>query len=868
MKRLRSLFRRSRMERELDAELAFHLDMLAAQHEARGLSPQAARRAARQAFGGVDQIKDHVRDTWLTRVVETIAQDVRYGLRGLRQQLGYAIAVVMTMALGVGANSAIFSVVNATVLQPLPYHRGEDLVLLRQTRTGIENAGFSIKDIDDIKALTTTLDAVVEYHSMYFILLGGWEPSRVSTGVVSWDYFQTLGIRPLLGRTFVEGEDKPDGAPTLVIGYDYWQRAFKGNPNIIGRQFQMNDRRYTVVGVLPKVPMYPQVQDVYMPRSACPFRMNAGEQGRRGSGMASAFARRRPALTIEETQADLDAIAIHLQKANPNDYRTEQGHGLTATPLRREFTREFESTLVMLLATASFVLLIVVASVANLSLARTARRDRELALRTALGATKARLLRQLLTENVVLSVIGCAAGLVLAFAGMTLLVTYVERFTPRASEIRMDRTVLLFTLAISLVTGLAAGIMPLVSRRLAAIPGTRASASRKRLRRMLIVAQVAASFVLLIGAGLMLRSLVKLTRVDPGFTTDHVLTMQIDMNFSKYHTIRERSEYLNRLLVALRGVPGVVEVGASGSIPFLEGSGYGFDEIVVEGHPVAGNEQLPRAAVKLASDDYFRAMRIPLVTGRFFQPSDDLDATPVVIVNQSMADRHWPEGNPVGQRVSGDGVHWRTIVGVVPNVRQQLALDPTDEIYMPMRQQPYVTTMWVIRATSDLDQLAPRVRDAVYDVDRDQPIYRMRSLDDVRDASLTPPKLTTTLLGLFAGLALLITASGIGGVVAFSVSQRTQEFGVRVAFGAKRTDVVSMVVVEGVILALRGLALGVIGALVLGSVLSTLLFGVQPTDVLTYVSVSSLLLTVAALACLLPALRAASVDPIAALRVT
>jgi predicted permease len=856
------------MERELDAELAFHLDMLAAQHEARGLSPEAARRAARQTFGGVDQIKDHVRDTWLTRVVETIGQDIRYGLRGLRQQLGYAVAVVVTMALGVGANSAIFSVVNATVLQPLPYQRGDDLVLLRQTRTGIENTGFAINDIDDIKSLTTTLDAIVEYHNMYFILLGGWEPSRVSTGVVSWNYFETLGIRPLLGRTFTESEDSVDGPPTLVVGYEYWQHAFKGDPTIIGRRFQMNDRRYTVIGVLPNVPMYPQAHDVYMPRSSCPFRMNAGEQQRRGSGMATAFGRRKPGVTMEETQADLDAIAVHLQTAHPQYYSSSQGHGLTAAPLRREFTRGFESTVVMLLATAGFVLLIVCASVANLSLARTARRDRELALRTALGATKARLLRQLVTENVVLSVMGCAVGLLLAFGGMALLAAYVERYTPRASEIRMDRTVLLFTLAISVITGLAAAVMPLVSRRLAATPGNRASASRKRLRRTLIVAQVASSFVLLIGAGLMLRSLVKLTRVDPGFTTDHVLTMQIDMNFSTYRTIRERAEYLNRLLLALHGVSGVVEAGASGSIPFLEGSGYGFDEIVIEGRPVVANQQLPRAAVKLASDDYFRAMRIPLVKGRFFQPSDDLDASRVIIVNQSMADRHWPGGNPIGQRVSGDGVHWRTIVGVVPNVRQQLALEPTDEIYMPMRQQPYVTTMWVIRATSDLDQLAPRVRDAVYSVDRDQPIYRMRSLDDVRDASLTPPRLTTTLLGLFAGLALLITASGIGGVVAFSVSQRTQEFGVRVAFGAKRTDVVSMVLGEGIVLALRGLAFGVIGALVLGSVLSTLLFGVQPTDIVTYVSVSSLLVTVAALACLVPALRAASVDPIEALRAT
>ena len=308
LKRVRTLFRRGAMERELDAELEFHLDMLAAEYVRQGAAPDVARRSARQLFGGVDSIKDDVRDAWLTRLVETVTQDVRYGLRGLRKQAGYAFAVIVTMALGIGANTAIFSVVNAVVLQPLPYARGEDLLLLSQTRTGIDNAGFSLHDIDDIKRASTSLDAVVEYHNMYFILLGGEEPERVATGVVSWDYFETLGVTPALGRTFRAADDAHDAPGALILSHEYWQRAFKGSPDVLGRVVEMNDRRHTIVGVLPDVPMYPQANDVYMPRSACPFRMNPGELERRGGGMASALGRRRPDQSLAKVQKDLAEV--------------------------------------------------------------------------------------------------------------------------------------------------------------------------------------------------------------------------------------------------------------------------------------------------------------------------------------------------------------------------------------------------------------------------------------------------------------------------------------------------------------------------------------------------------------------------------
>jgi len=438
--------------------------------------------------------------------------------------------------------------------------------------------------------------------------------------------------------------------------------------------------------------------------------------------------------------------------------------------------------------------------------------------------------------------------------------------------------VLLFALVVSLLTGTIAAILPAVSRRLgprrAAIStGSRAIVHRSDLRRTLIVAEVAASFMLLIGAGLMVRSLLNLTGVHPGFSTDHVLTMQIDMNFTKYRAAADRAAYLDRLLANLQAIPGVTAVGATGTIPLLEQAGGSVGALLIAGRDAAGGDgesvaSGPRASLMIASDDYFRAMDIPLVEGRFFAASDNFDAPPVVVVNKAFATSNWGGESAVGQRISANGGRtWLTVVGVVANVRQQLALEPVDEVYAPVRQVPYVTTNWAIRSPADPAALLPLVQAAVRATDRDQPIHRLRTLDDVRSASLAPPRLTATLLGLFASLALVITAAGIAGVIAYSVSQRTQEFGVRVALGASRADVVSMVVGEGVRLAVTGLAIGALGAVVLGALLSTVLFGVGPVDAVTYVAVSGVLLGVAALACLLPALRAAAIDPMAALRI-
>ncbi len=504
--RLRSLFTRDSMEQDLDRELAFHLDMLTEQNVQAGMSPIDARRAAVQHFGALEGVKDDVRDTWLSRTWETLGQDIRYGLRSIRRTPGFALVVIVTMALGIGANTAIFSVVNAVLLRPLPYEKGEQLVVLRQQRplAGVERMAFSATEIGDY-AKATSLSSVVEFHSMWFILLGRSEPERVATGVVSANFFQTFGVTPMLGRPFA-ARDEEHGAPAvLILSHTYWKRSFGGDPSIIGRIFEMNDRPHEVVGVLPPVPQHPEEVDVYMPTSACPFRSNPRMVAARDARMMSAFARIRDGVTLDKARADLDIVAARLQQDHPRFYPAAQGYTATATPLQDELTRSFKPTLLVLLGTAGFVLLIVCASVANLTLARMVRRDQEMAVRAALGASRTRLVRQLLTESTLLAVIGGVLGLALAGWGVDLLAAFAERFTTRAQEISIDRTVLIFTLVVSVATGLIFGSGPAFARRLGGTSlreGGRSTQTAHGLRSGLIVAQVAVSFMLLIGAGL------------------------------------------------------------------------------------------------------------------------------------------------------------------------------------------------------------------------------------------------------------------------------------------------------------------------------------------------------------------------------
>ena len=887
--RVGSLFRRARLERELDAELRYHLDMLVEQNLARGMPPAEARREAMRVFGAVASIKDDVRDNWLSRFVEIALQDLRYGARNLRRNPGFALMIIVTMALGIGANTAIFSVVNGVLLRPLPYYDGDKLVVLHHGRGDAlaNDMGFSVKDITDYRHARSLTD-VVEFHNMFFNLLGRAEPERISTGVVSANYFDVLGVKPLAGRTFVAADDAPGAPAVLVLSYAYWQRSFGGDEHLVGRVFRMNDKPHTVIGILPPVPQYPLDVDVYMPSSACPFRSSPQTIETRQARMLTAFARIRPGVTLAKSQADLEIAAAQLPRLYPGDYPPTEFHAI-AVPLKEDLTRNFKTTLWILLGTAGFVLLIVCASIANLLLARMVRREREMSVRAALGATRARLLRQLLTESLLLAVAGGALGLLLSAFSLRLLTTFAARFTPRAHEIGIDVTVLAFTLGVSILTGLIFGSIPGLSRRRNIAPALRdtgrSSHASQGLRSALIVAQVSASFMLLIAAGLTLRSLMKVQSVDPGFRTENLLTLRADMGFDKIPLTFERTVRLRRMAAywtafeaRLKALPGVIAVGGGGTFPLNESDPFpqGFER---EFRPVPADVPRPQIGVRFATSDYFATLGQPLVSGRSFVSSDTFDAPGVAIINQSAARRFWPEDNPVGRRIrGGPNGPWTTIVGVVADVRQRLDRSPTEELYIPLQQNPIFGTTWVVHSKLTVDEAAHAIKSAARMHDPDLPVDNFRTLAEVRSATLAPRRVVVALIGMFGLLALVITAAGIAGVIAFSVNQRTQEFGVRMALGARRAGVLALVVREGLALVTIGLAIGMAGALVLtrlmGAVLFetqpanglTLLFNIQATDSVTYLGVAAVLILVAVIACLMPARRAASVDPIVALR--
>jgi len=890
--RMRSLFRRERLEQELDAELQYHIDMLVEQNLARGMSREQARREALRVFGPVAGVKDDVRDRWLSRFFEVALQDVRYGIRSLRRSPGFSLVIIMTMALGIGANTAIFSVVNGVLLRPLPYKGGDKLVELHQG-TGADPAGeigFSVKDIADYRTARSFSD-VVEFHNMFFTLLGRSEPLRVSTGVVSANYFDVLGITALYGRTFVDADDKPGAPAVLVLTYDYWAKHFDEDPGIVGKVFRMNDRPHTVIGVLPPVPLYNPQSDspveLFMPTSACPFRSRQGFIDNRSARMMSVFARVRPEATLLKSAADLDILAARLAQDYPKNYPQRDFRAI-GYPLKDEMTESFKPTLWILLGTAGFVLLIVCASIANLLLARTVRRERELSVRAALGATRARLLRQLLTESLLLALTGGVLGLGLSALAMKLLVSFAQRFTPRASEISIDPTVLAFTFLLSLLTGVIFGSIPALGQRVDPAPalrdGNRTSPSSQRLRRVLIVAQIGASFMLLIAAGLMLRSLMRVQNLDPGFRTEHLLTFRADMAFDRFpltlktaDRLAKQGEYWRALEQRLRALPGVANVGAGGTFPLNEAPPFN-GKIVREAHPVPPGVQPPSIKVRIATPDYFRTLRQPLLAGRVFTASDIFSAPAVAVVNQTAARQYWPGENPVGTRIDSGNDSLITIVGVVADVRQQLDRAPGAEVYLPLPQAGLLTTTWIVKTDVAAQDMEREIRTAAHAHDADLPVSSFRTLADVRSITLTPRRVVVALIGLFGLLALVITAAGIAGVVAFSVTQRTHEFGIRMALGARRGRVLSLVLREGLVLVIVGLVIGVAGAAVLtplvGQVLVSsapqatgpLLVDVPLTDVATYVGVGAILVLVALLACAMPARRAATVDPMVALR--
>jgi putative ABC transport system permease protein len=872
---LQSLFRKRKVEQELDKELHFHLEMEMEKNMRNGMSPEEARYVAMRSFGGVEKIKEECRDVRSLNIIDTLWQDIRFGLRLLMRNPGFTLVALLTLALGIGANTAIFSVIYGVLLRPLPYKRGNELVVLSQQAplAKIENVPFSVKELADYRERNKTLEDLVEYHTMQFILLGRAEPEKVQTGVVSAQFFDFLGVKPVLGRTFIPEEDRPGAEPVLLLSYGYWQRSHGGDPNIVGKTFKMNDRVHTVVGVLPSIPQYPNENDVYMPTAACPFRSANRTVENRNARMVRVFGRLKPGVRVEQARNDLVMIANQLREEYPESYPKDRGYTATLAPLQEELTRAARPTLLILLGTAGLVLLIACANVANLALARLVRREREMAVRTALGAGRGRLIRQLLTESTLLSIGGGALGLLFAAGGLKLLVSFAARFTTRSGEISIDGSVLLFTLIVSILTGLAFGALPAFSSEQNLIAGLKEGSGRSttgtgrhRLRSLLLVSQVAVSFMLLIVAGLMLRSLIKLQQVDAGFDSDKVLTMRVNLNWSKYTNNDHGRAFFQTLLEKARSHPEVLSAAVAFTFP-LNQAGLANQNFQIEGRPLAEGEPRPLAAFRVVSPDYFQTIRIPLMQGRTFTEMDNEKAPQVAIINQSMLRHRWEKEDPIGRRISLDnGENWITIIGVVGDVKQNgLDREPVDELYLPFAQQPIATSL-LVRTVADPMSVAKQMRDAVYSIDPEQPVTDIQTLEQVRENSMAAPRLTTILISLFAGLALTIMSTGIAGVMALSVSQRTHEIGIRMALGATQSDVLLMVLRQGMALILAGLSLGVIGALILTRLMSSLLFGVEPNDPITFIAVSMVLIIVAVTACFVPARRVTTIDPMVALR--
>jgi predicted permease len=811
---------------------------------------------------------------------DQIWNDARFAARTLLKNRAFAALAVLTLGLGIGANTAIFSVIYGVLLKPLPYADSDRLVLIRQSAplVGRADAGVSVKEFFTYRdQATQDFEALVEFHQMNFDLLKRGEPDRVNTGVVSPNFFDVLGIRPILGRSFVPEDDKPGAPAVLVVSYSYWQRKFGGDPTIVGQVFEMNDRPHTVVGVLPNVPHYPQENDVYMPTSACPFRAAAEtriNQNARVFSILNVFGKLKPGVSRERAAANVEQLCHRFADEDKTAYRPGTGFTATTLGVREEMTKNARPMLLILLGTTGMVLLIACANVANLTLARLLRRDRELAVRSALGAGRGRLIRQLLTESTLLSLAGGLFGLLFASWTAGMLTTFVGRFTPRTGEIAIDLRVLLFTVGVSMITGLLFGTLPAMASRVdlagamkQGSKGAGESSGRRRLQGALIVAQVAVSVVLLVGAGLLLASFYRLQSVDPGYNADRVMSAELFTNFSKYPNVDTQRRFYLPLIERLQAQPGVTAVAVTNAVP-LRVTQPGAAPFQIEGRTDDVPERRPTADTRIVSPDFFKTIGIPLVAGRTFTEADAEDTQPVVVINKAMV-RYWDTIDPIGTRISFDnGQRWSTVVGIVGDVKQfGLDRDVVAQVYTPLRQTTVgLAGLVLVRGNGDQASMARLIRDAAWAIDPNMPVQNVRTLDEIRERYLATPKLTAVLLTVFAALALLVTMAGVTGVIATSVSQRTQEFGVRMALGASRAAVLQMVIRQGLILVGVGLALGIAASAAATRVLSSYLFDTKPTDPLTLILVCAAFVVAGVVACLGPALRATTVDPMMALR--
>jgi putative ABC transport system permease protein len=884
LRRIKTLVGRRRVDAEIQRELAFHLAMESAERERHGMAPADALRTTLQDFGGgVTRVAEDVRDVRGITFWDACLQDVRFGIRTLRRSPGFTLAAIVILALGIGANTAIFSVISGVLLKPLPFHDGHELVLLQQSAPAsrISNTGVGIPELWDYRKRLQSVRDLVEYHGMSFTLLNQGEPDAVSAGVVSANFFDMLGVRPIYGRTFADGDDDLEAPAVLVLSYEYWQQKFGADPNVVGRVLQMNNKPHTIIGVLPAFPQYPAHNDVYMPTSACPFRADAERKLDDGyrTFMVRVFGRLAPGATRERAAAEIAGIAQSFPIDHPDDYKAAQGFTGSAVSLQDQLVVGARPLLFTLAAVAMLVLLIAAANVANLTLAHATHRQRELAVRAALGASRARLFRQLMTESLIVSAASGIVGLWLASFSLDLLVGFVGRFTPRTGQIAIDTGVLWFTVIASIATGVLFGAAPAFAARRTVVQAVRDGTGQTGdrvgghpVRACLVVSQVAISFVLVVGAVLLLESVRRLATVSVGFDTDQVMAASVSGNFSKFSTNEESLRIQTEILTHLRRSPGVRNAAITSSVP-LANRIPNQPPIRIEGRAPDPTRRLS-ANPNIASDGFFDTLGVPMLAGREFRTSDDANAPMVAIINLSMT-KYWDGTDPIGTRFTIDRPvrpgspepPWFTVVGIVKDFHlHAVDNDIEPQFYTPFNQALYGGGSVIVRADGPVSNLPGIIRAAVRATDSEIPIEQLQTLEEFRTGQLSSPGLTAALLTIFAVVALLITLAGIAGVVGTSVSQRTREFGLRIALGASRASVLSLVLRQALVFVVTGVVLGVAGAYVFGQVISGFLFETAPTDGLAYGIVATLFVIAALLATFGPARRATSIDPLQALR--
>ncbi|MFL6215596.1 MAG: ABC transporter permease [Blastocatellia bacterium] len=813
--------------------------------------------------------------------MEALLQDLRYSLRMLIKRPGFTVVAVLALALGIGANTAIFSIINAVLLRPLPYAAPERLVNVWATRPqrGITGNSASYPDFADWRDQNDVFEYTVGYHFTDFTLTGDDNPARIPGLVVSADLFPLLGAQAATGRIFSRDEDK-NGAPlTVILSHKLWQQRYHGDPGVIGSSLTINSKSYTVIGVMPEGFQFPLQNDPVQMWATFASELTPTDgptiAEQRGAHFLQVIARLKPDATIEQAQTTMATIARRLSEKYPD---TNTDWSATVRSTHEDMIGDVKPALLLLMGAVACVLLIACSNVASLLLARATTRHKEMAIRAALGASRIRVIRQLLTESIVLAIIGGALGMLIALWGTDALVAASGDELPRAAQIGLDPRVLGFTLLVSVLTGMLFGLVPAIHSSKTDLNealkeggrGTSDGGRRVSLRNALVTVEVAIAVVLLVGAALLIQSLWRLQKVDAGINPHNVMTFELGVPEVKYDA-KKQSEFFRQLQARLAAMPGVEAASAVLPLP-LSGSNIGIS-FEIEGQPLPPGQH-PSSAYRAVSLDYFRAMGIRLLKGRDFNERDGYDAAPVIIINEAYAERYFPNEDPLGKRIrpgisveTGKRPAWREVIGVVGNVRHQsLTRDFTPEYYVPQSQIPFDSMTLVVKTASDPHGIVNAVREEVRAMDKDLPLFNIRTMDDYLSRSVAQPRLIALLLMIFAGLALLLTMIGLYGVMSYSVAQRTHEIGIRMALGASPRDVLALVVKQGMLVVAVGVGIGLAVAYLVTKVMAGLLFGIGAKDPLTFAAIAAIIAGIALAACFVPARRATKVDPMIALR--